>query len=172
MDIGAAPRTQRQNLDSTRPVLLYKSAMSLAAGDHSRPGLAQVMLSTRLIRELGDPHSTLRATAQRSGPAVIVRAGGDIDAANEQTWLQLVGEASAVATPPGPFLVDVNDVEFMGCCAFEVLADEAQRCHGRGIALRVVSSNPSVARVIDACGLDGLLPVHSTTDAACAEAFA
>jgi anti-anti-sigma factor len=146
--------------------------MSLVPGDHSRRGLAQVMLSTRLIRELGDPHSTLRATAQRSGPAVIVCAGGEIDAANEQTWLQLVTEASAVATPPGPFIVDVNGVEFMGCCAFEVLVDEAQRCHCRGIALRLVSSNAGVVRIVEACGLDSVLPVHSTTDAALAEAVA
>ena len=130
------------------------------------------MLSTRLIRELGDPHSRLRATAQRSGPAVIVRAGGEIDAANEHTWLQLVTEASAVATPPGPFVVDVNGVDFMGCCAFAVLADEAQRCQGRSIALLLVSCNPGVARVVEACGLDAVLPVHTTTDAALAEAFA
>jgi anti-anti-sigma factor len=146
--------------------------MNLASGESSRPGPAQVLLSTRLIRELGDPRSTLRATAQRSGPAVIVRAGGEIDAANEHTWLQLVSEASAVATPPGPFVVDVNGVEFMGCCAFEVLADEAKRCRCRGVTLRLVSSNPGVARVVEACGLDGVLPVHSTTDAALAEAVA
>nr|WP_304441691.1 anti-sigma factor antagonist [Mycobacterium sp. 852002-51163_SCH5372311] len=146
--------------------------MSLASGDHSRPGIAQVMLSTRLIRELGDPHSTLRATAQRSGPAMIVRAGGEIDAANEHTWLQLLGEVSAITAPPGPLVVDVNDVEFMGCCALEVLADEAQRCQFRGIDLRLVSHNPGLARVVEACGLDEVLPVHPTTDAALAEAFA
>jgi hypothetical protein len=35
-----------------------------------------------------------------------------------------------------------------------------------------VSSNPGDARVVEACGLDGVLPVHSTTDAALAEAVA
>ena len=29
---------------------------------------------------------------------------------------------------PGPFVVDVTGLDFMGCCAFAVLADEAQRC--------------------------------------------
>jgi anti-anti-sigma factor len=140
--------------------------MDLAPEKHSQPGPAQVMLSTRLIAELGDPHSTLRATTQRSGPAVIVRVGGEIDGANEQTWLQLVSEASAVATPPGPFVVDVNDVDFMGCCAFAVLAEEAERCKCRAIALRLVSCNPGVARIVEACGLDDVLPVHPTTDSA------
>ena len=59
------------------------------------------MLSTRLIAELGDMNSTLRAAIQRNGPVVVVLAGGEIDAANEHTWRQLVSEAAAVATPPG-----------------------------------------------------------------------
>jgi anti-anti-sigma factor len=131
-----------------------------------------MMMSTRLLSELGDPHSTLRATTQRSGPAVIVRAGGEIDAANEQTWLHLVSEASAVATPPGPFVVDVDHVDFMACCGFAVLADEAERCQSRGVALRLVSCNPGVARIVAACGLDGVLPVHPTTDSALSAAVA
>ena len=62
---------------------------------------AQVMLSPRLLSELGNPHSTLRATTQRNGPVVIVRAGGEIDASNEHIWQRLVGEAAAVARQPG-----------------------------------------------------------------------
>lgn len=146
--------------------------MDLAAEEPAQPGPIPVMLSTRLIYELGDPHSTLRATTQRSGPAVIVRAGGEIDAANEHTWLQLISEAAAVATAPGPFIVDVNGVDFMGCCGFAVLADEAERCHNRGVALRLVSCNPGVARIIRACGLDHALPVHPTTDSALSPAVA
>jgi anti-anti-sigma factor len=132
----------------------------------------QVTLSTRLVSELGDPHSTLRATTQRNGPVVVVRAGGEIDASNEHTWHRLVGEASAVATQPGPFVVDVNDVNFMGCCAFAVLAAEAQRCRRRGIELCLVSCDPAVARVIEACNLRDVLSLHPTTDAALPTAMA
>ncbi|MDT5350201.1 MAG: hypothetical protein QOH91_3488 [Mycobacterium sp.] len=130
------------------------------------------MLSTRLISALGDPHSTLRATTQRSGPAVIIRAGGEIDAANEHTWLQLVSEAAAVATAPGPFVVDVDDVDFMGCCGFAVLADEAERCRRRGVTLLLVSRKPGVLRIVEACGLGDVLPVHPTTDSALSAAVA
>jgi anti-anti-sigma factor len=146
--------------------------MNLAPAEPSPTGVAQVMLSTRLIAELGDPHSTLRATTQRTGPVVIVRAGGEIDAANEHAWLHLVSEAAAVAAAPGPFVVDVNDVDFMGCCAYAVLADEAQRCQCRGVALRLVSCNPGVARIVEACGLDDVLPVHPNTDSALSAAVA
>jgi anti-anti-sigma factor len=131
----------------------------------SRPHL---MLSSRLVYELGDPHSRLRATTDRCDGAVLVNAGGEIDACNEHTWRHLVSEAARVATPPGPVVVDVTGIDFMGCCAFAVLAEQAQQCHRRGIELRVVSRQPVVARVVDACGLSGLLPIYPTKDSALA----
>jgi anti-anti-sigma factor len=129
----------------------------------SRPHL---MLSTRLVYELGDPHSTLRATTDRCGGAVLINAGGEIDACNEHTWRHLVGEAASLVTPPDPLVVDVTGLDFMGCCAFAVLAEEAQRCHRRGIELRLVSRQPVVARIVNACGLGGMLPIYPTTDSA------
>jgi anti-anti-sigma factor len=127
-----------------------------------------LMLSTRLVYELGDPRSTLRATTDRCGAAVIINAGGEIDACNEHTWRHLVSEAASVVTLPGPFVVDVSGLDFMGGCAFAVLADEAERCHRRGIELRLVSRQPIVARIVDACGLGGLLPIYPTADSALA----
>ena len=127
---------------------------------------AQVALSPRLRSELGDPHSTLRAATQRNGRVIIVRAGGEVDGSNEHIWRRLVGEAAAVTRQPGPFVVDVNGLGFMGCCAFAVLADESERCRRRGVELRVVSCEPSVARVIEACNLRDVLPLYPTTDAA------
>jgi anti-anti-sigma factor len=126
------------------------------------------MLSTRLVYELGDPHSNLRATTDRSGAAVLINAGGEIDACNEHTWRHLVSEAASVVTPPGPFIVDVTGLDFIGCCAFSVLADEAQRCRDRGIELRLVSREPIVARIVNACGLGGVLRIYLTPDAALA----
>ncbi|RAU95850.1 anti-anti-sigma factor [Mycobacterium colombiense] len=123
-------------------------------------------LSTKLVYELGDPNSTLRATADRSGPSVVIYAGGEVDACNEHTWRHLVQEAASGVTAPGPFVVDVTGLDFMGCCAFEVLADEAKRCQDRGIDLRLVSCEPLVARIVDACGLSGVLPIYPTVDSA------
>jgi anti-anti-sigma factor len=134
--------------------------------------LTQVTLSARLVSELGDPHSTLRAITQRNGPVVVVRAGGEVDASNEHTWHRLVSEAAAIATQPGPFVVDVNGLDFMACCAFAVLANEAERCRRRGVRLRLVSCDPNVARVIEACNLSDALPVHPTTDSALSTAVA
>lgn len=118
-----------------------------------------LVLSTRLVSALGDSRSTLRATTARDGPAVLVRAGGDIDAHNERIWRHLMSEAAGATTPPGPFIVDVTGVDFMGSCAFAVLADEAEWCRRRGVELRLVSNQPIVAAIIKACGLTDLLPI-------------
>jgi anti-anti-sigma factor len=125
-----------------------------------------VPLSNQLSSKLGEPNSALRATTIRNGSVVVIRAGGEVDAANEHTWHRLLTEAAAVASQPGVLVVDVNGLDFMGCCAFTVLADEAQRCRMRGITLRMVSRDPGIARIVDACAFGNVLPVHSTTESA------
>jgi anti-anti-sigma factor len=127
---------------------------------------SHLTLSTKLVYELGDPNSTLRATADRSGPSVVIYAGGEVDACNEDTWRHLVRESASGVAAPGPFVVDVTGLDFMGCCAFSALADEAKSCRERGIDLRLVSSAPIVKRIIDACGLGGMLPIYPTVDSA------
>jgi anti-anti-sigma factor len=136
------------------------------------PFPTHLMLSTRLRYALGDPHSTLRATTDRSGPAVLIHAGGEIDACNERTWRQLLEEAAAVVAAPGPFVIDLSGLDFMGCCAVAALADEAERCRDRGVELRLVSPQPIVARIVEACGLSRLLLVYPTVDAALATSTA
>jgi len=124
------------------------------------------MLSTQLVSELGDARSTLRATAQRCDSTVIIYAGGEVDACNEHTWQRLLSEVGSILTPPDALVVDVSGLEFMACCAFAALAEEADRCRRRGVDLCLVSHEPAVARTIQACGLSSLLPVHPTPDSA------
>jgi len=136
------------------------------------PFSTHLLLSTRLLYALGDPNSTLRATTDRRGPAVLIHAGGEIDACNERTWRQLLEEAAAAVTAPGPFVVDVSGLDFMGCCAFAALADEAERCRDRGVELHLVSPQPIVARIVEACGLSRMLSVYPTVEAALATSMA
>ena len=137
------------------------------------PSFHPLMLSSRLISELAQARSTLRATTERFGSTVIVYAGGELDASNDAAWRRLLMEASAAAGPPGPLVIDTNGLEFMGCCAYAALADEAERARKRGVELRVVSAQPIVARIVKASGLSDVLAVHSSVDAAlAASAFA
>ena len=138
----------------------------------AEPFSTRLILSTRLVSELGDPHSTLRATTDHSGPAVLIYAGGEIDACNEGTWRQLLEEAATAVTEPGPFVIDVSGLDFMGCCAFAALAEQAEGCRKRGVELRLVSHQPIVARIVKSCGLTQMLPVYPTVDAALASAVA
>lgn len=130
------------------------------------PYFHPLMLSSRLISELAQARSTLRATTERFGSAVIVTAGGELDASNDSAWRRLLSEASAAAGPPGPLVVDTDGLEFMGCCAYAALAEEAERARERGVELRLVSAQSVVARIVRACGLTDLLPVDTSVDAA------
>jgi anti-anti-sigma factor len=130
------------------------------------PSFNHLMLSSRLVSELAQARSTLRMTTERIDLAVIVTAGGELDASNEATWRRLLSEAAAAAGPPGPLVVDVSGLDFMGCCAYAALAEEAERCRHHGVQLRLVSSQSVVARVVEACGLSELLPVDASVDAA------
>jgi anti-anti-sigma factor len=132
----------------------------------AEPSFNHLTLSSRLISELAQASSTLRMTTERIDLAVIVSAGGELDASNEGTWRRLLSEAGAAADPSGPLVVDINGLDFMGCCAYAALAEEAEHCRQRGVELRLVSNQPVVSRVVAACGLTELLPVDESVDAA------
>lgn len=132
----------------------------------AEPSSSHLMLSSRLISELARARSSLRATTERSGMAVIVNAGGELDASNEAIWRRLLTEAAAAVGPPGPLVIDTSGLDFMGCCAYAALAEEAERCRRRGIELRLVSNLAVVPRIVAACGLSELLPVEPTVDVA------
>jgi anti-anti-sigma factor len=130
------------------------------------PSFHHLTLSGRLISELARARSTLRTTIERSGLAVIVHAGGELDASNEATWRRLLSEAAAAAGPPGPLVVDTSGLDFMACCAYAALGEEAENCRRRGVEMRLVSNQPAVSRIVAACGLSELLPVDDSVDAA------
>lgn len=138
-----------------------------AFADHAPPiSGAQLTLSTRLVHDLGDPRSTLRASTDRRGAAVLIYAGGEVDACNEETWRRLVSEAADAIASTGPLIVDVSGLDFMARCAVEVLAKEAESLRRRGVELRLVSPQRIVSRIVDACGLGGVLPTYPTAESA------
>ena len=130
------------------------------------PSFHPLMLSSRLISELAQARSTLRATTERCDLAVIVSAGGELDASNDAIWRRLLSEAATAAGPPGPLVVDISGLDFMGCCAYSALAEEAGLCRDRGVEMRLVSNQPLVSRILKACGLSEALPVDVSVDAA------
>src|ERR1700728_2673594 len=130
------------------------------------PSCNHLMLSSSLISDLARARSTLRMTTERIGLAVIVSAGGELDASNEATWRRLLSEAAAAAGPPGLLVVDTTGLDFMACCAYAALGEEAENCRRLGVEMRLVSNQPAVSRIVAACGLSELLPVDDSVDAA------
>lgn len=116
----------------------------------------------------GPRGAALRASTRLERSAAIVAASGEVDASNVRSWARLLREMAKAARPPGPFVVDVRDMAFLGCCAVASLAGEAQRCRRRGITLCLVSHQQVVARTVAICGLRWVLPIHPTVEAALA----
>ena len=123
-------------------------------------------LSASLVTQMGGAGSALRATIEGNGSAVLLYAGGEVDAANESIWQRLLGEAAAATTAPGPLLIDTNGLDFMAGCAYAALAEQADRCRTRGINLCLVSAHLIAARVVGILKLDRQLPLYHDVDAA------
>jgi anti-anti-sigma factor len=129
---------------------------------------APAKFSARPTLGSGAARTVLRASAEHSGPAVIVSAAGAVDASNEGAWELLLGKTAAAAIAPGPFVVNVQDLDFMGCCAFAALARQAERCRRRNISVCLVSDRRVVARTVAACGLRLVLPIYRSIEVALA----
>jgi anti-anti-sigma factor len=115
---------------------------------------------------LGHPPSGLRTVTKRTGSSVVVHVGGDIDASNETAWQDVLSRGAAETVAPGPFVIDVCDLDFMGSCGYAALAHEAAECRSRGVTLRLVTQQPIVDRTIAACGLRPLLPTYASVEKA------
>jgi anti-anti-sigma factor len=125
-----------------------------------QPSPIPLTLSADLVSALNSPHTALGTLIRRDGTVVTVYVVGEVDAANKHSWLQLLREAAAATPPPGPLVIDTHGLRFMGGCAVTALADEADRCHSRGIRMCLVSRRPEVRRIVTAAGLGSRLPVY------------
>lgn len=110
--------------------------------------------------------SRLRVHVERSDAAMVLRVGGDIDLSNLASWRCLLGEVSGATVAPGTLIIDIDPAGFLGLCAFTALADTAEDCRRRGINLRLVDTQPALARVIALCQWDDELPIYPSVLAA------
>ena len=127
---------------------------------------AHPLLSASLVAQMGGAGDTLQATIERSGSAVLLYAGGEVDAANESIWRRLLGEAATATAAPGPLLIDTNGLDFMAGCAYAALAEQGDRCRIQGIKVCLVSAQRIVARVVGVMKLDREVPLYQNVDAA------
>lgn len=124
---------------------------------HPRPAASATSLCLR-TRTLGD------------GTAV-VSVEGEIDLANRDA---LAAElATPTADPAVRLLVcDLSATTFLACSGLSVLLEVKGTLAARGAALRVVTADPTVLRMLDATGQRDRLDVHDHLDTALSGATA
>jgi anti-anti-sigma factor len=104
--------------------------------------------------------SRLRVNVELCGAMTVLHVGGDVDISNVASWRCLLTAVSGATTAPGVLVIDIDPSSFLGLCAFTALADISEHCRDRGIDLRLVGTQPCIARVIALCQWDTELPVY------------
>src|ERR1700761_1377921 len=123
-----------------------------------RPLSTRVGLSARLLQQLGAPSSTLRAVVERFDAAVVVHAGGEVDASNDSTWRRLLVEAAAAAAPDAALIVDLAALKFVSCSALEALSQQSQWCRRHGVQIRLVTEQSAISLVVTASAHGSPIP--------------
>ncbi len=96
--------------------------------------------------------------------AVIVRAGGELDAFTTDQLAKHLQEAEDAATPPAPVLLDLTDITYLSSAGVATLVIHAQRCADLDLRLRVVADQPAVLRPISLTGADEAIDIVPTLD--------
>ncbi len=99
----------------------------------------------RLVHELGDPHSLLRAaTLTAAGRRLMIRAGAKVDGPQRNLWRQLVTRPPASQRPDRS--PSTSPGRFRRLLRFRRTGRRGTTCRCRGID-RLVSHQPIVARM-------------------------
>jgi anti-sigma B factor antagonist len=99
----------------------------------------------------------------RVGRATVLSVRGDIDALTAPSLAEAI--AAARAGQPAAVIVDLSTVEFLASAGMTVLIDAHQKS-APGAQLLIVAEGPGTSRPIKLMGLDSLLALHPTLDAA------
>jgi anti-sigma B factor antagonist len=111
-----------------------------------------------------DPRLELRTHAPGAG-VVVVSARGEVDLANRDALAAAF--APTTADPAVRLLVcDLSGITFLACSGLSVMLDAKAELAAHGAALRVVTADPAVLRMLDATGQRAVLDVRPELPAA------
>ncbi|OLF11596.1 hypothetical protein BLA60_11660 [Actinophytocola xinjiangensis] len=96
--------------------------------------------------------ATLHVDHHFSGPAIIVKAAGDVDLTTAQLLDDHLTAAATLADPPAPVVADLREVMFFGSNGVSVLLRAHQRCQRHHTPLHVLADRP-VTRPLAVLGL-------------------
>jgi anti-sigma B factor antagonist len=110
------------------------------------------------------PADLLTVTHEHRGSSVIVRAIGEIDLFTAPILECALGAACAKAS--GAVVIDLSRVSFMGAAGVHLLVTTRQRCRRHGIALYLVTPNPTALVPLATVGVFGHFTFASGIDEA------
>jgi anti-sigma B factor antagonist len=107
-----------------------------------------------------DPITT--SVVHRDGAAV-VSIGGEIDLSTAAAFEQAIAEA--LERQPAVLAIELSEVTFMASVGLRVLAATNEKV-GDSTRIAVVANNPAASRPIQLTGLDNVVKIFPTLDAA------
>lgn len=110
----------------------------------------------------------LRVTRRLIDGAIVVSADGDVDLTSAADLEEQVAAACADARPPGPVVVDLSGVSFLGSIGLSLLVNAHQKCQDNSLELRIVATSRAVLRPLEVTRLDEQLRITSSLDEAVA----
>jgi anti-sigma B factor antagonist len=96
--------------------------------------------------------------------AVIVRAGGELDAFTVDQLAEHLQAAEDEVTPPAPVLLDLTGITYLSSAGVATLVTHARRCAELRSRLGVVADQPAVLRPITLTGADDIVDVARTVE--------
>ncbi|WIM86521.1 STAS domain-containing protein [Candidatus Mycobacterium wuenschmannii] len=109
-----------------------------------------------------DPITT--SVALRDGAAV-VSVGGEIDLSTAPVFEEAIAEA--LEENPPVLAIELSAVTFMASVGLRILAATNEKI-GKSTRIAVVADNPAASRPIQLTGLDSVVALYPTLDAALA----
>jgi anti-sigma B factor antagonist len=94
--------------------------------------------------------------------AVVVRVEGELDMATSADFEEKLGDSE----PGRRLVIDLTECTFLDSSAVRVLVSTARAAGESQGEVSLVANDPGILRVLEIAGVDTMLPVHSTLDAA------
>jgi anti-sigma B factor antagonist len=107
---------------------------------------------------------TFETSECKVGPATVVSVNGEIDVATAPMLRERL--QSCIERGDKGLVVDLLGVPFLDSTALGVLVGAAKRLRENGGSLRIVLTEPRVAKVFEITGLTETLPISPTVDEA------
>ena len=107
------------------------------------------------------PDDHLHVDQRAEGPALVVRAVGEIDVATAPVLAQQLTRAAETVASPALVVADLREIQFLGSTAISTLIVAHQQYQNQRVTLRIVVG-PSVKKRLSMFGLADFLAICLT----------